>query len=577
MSVAETLVLDDAINIVVLSDMELRLSTQYVAREGDHNSAVFRIVRQPLALDQLVCRAEIETAQGKNYYLVVDGEFALTQDIAVAGPGRMQLVYSDGVEIMRKTSIAHFTVMPSINAVDPSDPDFQDGLAQLATAAFAAVTADNTGFAFFNVAGQGVGFVPWPIGSGGALDEATANTLYLRLNGANEMTGNIIMMLPGGQSRGILFDPDNNLGMMYADGTSIRFRRAQGNADLTIENADGSTGTRSPILTALMGDARYLTIGTADARYLQLAGGILTGNLFLLPNDSADTPIGITIGGRQARVRWDGALILTRGAANEPVQIENNNGTNRSDIITQLSGDARYAMLSGAQMTGPLITAPGGSVTNPGLAIGDNSTGFFRTGSTLLLSVSGQLYAQYLGSPPSMMMVVPINMATQTIQSLGDPRDGAPGAQDAVNRRTMEAAVANVPRPNSRTYLTNTVELSTTPQILIDQLYPVPNNNLRTITVTVFPSFMDGTSGAFYDLIYTCSVAPLIEARSTCYPTAGAYMASPVRFAATVTPAGNAIQVQIAVRLNAAQPNPLSIIGSGTDKRSYVTIEEQAN
>src|SRR5580698_8142361 len=44
------------------------------------------------------------------------------------------------------------------------------------------------------------------------------------------------------------------------------------------------------------------------------------------------------------------------------------------------SGD--YLLKAGGQMTGPLITRDGGSATNPGLAIGENSTGFYRTGGT---------------------------------------------------------------------------------------------------------------------------------------------------------------------------------------------------
>lgn len=554
------------ISLTIHSDMHLIIAPTEVAREGEHNSALFKIVKQPSSLDSYVCRAEIQTSEGKTYRLVIAKEFRLTNDISVVGPGRLQLVYSDGDVILRKTDIATFHVTSSVNAIDPSDPDFQDGLAQLATAAFAAVTSDNSGIAFYNVAAQPVGFVPWPIGSGGALDEATANLLYLRLNGDNEMTGNITMSLEGG-SRGILFDPLNNRGMMYADGTSIRFRRAQGNADLTLENADGSIGSRSPIVTQLMGDARYLQLLQADARYLQLIGGILTGNLQLTSSQGIDAPIGLIVGGRQAQLRWDNALILTRGQANEPVQIENNNGTNRSEIITQLTGDARYAQLTGVQMQGPFISQTGSGNTNLGVSVGDNSTGFWRTGTYLICVMGGQMVWQ--SNVTELMFGVRVNMATGQITNVGAPT--APG--DAVNRAYVDA----IPRPNARTYLTNSLDLTTTAQILSDNPFPVANNSQKTVTVTVFPSFSGGTPSAFYDLIFACSIAPLIEARTTVYPTSGAYMYAPVRFAATVTPAGGLIPVQVTVRLAAAGTGTLTITGSGADRRSYVTIEEQQN
>lgn len=86
-----------------------------------------------------------------------------------------------------------------------------------------------------------------------------------------------------------------------------------------------------------------------------------------------------------------------------------------------------YLRRDGGQMTGVLITQPGGGLTNPGLAIGDNATGFYRQGTTLLLSVGGALYAQWLGAPASLMMIVPLNLSGQQISNVGDPSAGAPG------------------------------------------------------------------------------------------------------------------------------------------------------
>lgn len=526
--------MSDTISVSVTNDMRLFLTPTEVARGGEHNSATFKIIQQPVALEPLACRAEVQTAEGSTYRLVENGEFALTNDISVTGPGSLQLVYSDGTNVTRKTSIASFTVARSLNAVNESDPTFQDGLAQLQTAAFARVVGGDTSATFYNIGGQPAGVLTYPPGQGGGIDEATADLLYLRLNGARPMQGSVPIE---GPNRGVVWGDSGIQGALYSTGSQLVLRLPLNDPPFVIEPNSGASAQRSPVLTEAVADLRYVTPAAAETTYARLAG---------------------------------------------------------------------------AQFTGPLITATGNSVTNPGIGIGDNTTGFYRAGASLLLAVSGQLYAQYLGSPPSLMMVVPINMATQQISNVGNPDAAAAGntmavprsyadarylqlvaggivqgplqvvqapqlPTDATNKGYVDDAVAAV-RSNNRTYLTNTVELlNTTTQILLDQAYPVANNNPRTITVTVFPSFQGGTPSAFYDLIYTCSVAPLIEARSTVYPTAGAYMQSPVRFAATVTPNNNAIQVQVVVRLNATATSALTIVGSGTDRRSYVTIEEQAN
>lgn len=93
-----------------------------------------------------------------------------------------------------------------------------------------------------------------------------------------------------------------------------------------------------------------------------------------------------------------------------------------------------YLPKAGGEMTGILVTTRGTSATNPGLGIGDNATGFYRAGNTLLVTVGGQMYMQWLGSPPSLMMVVPINMANQAITNLPAPDPGAAGNTMALSR-----------------------------------------------------------------------------------------------------------------------------------------------
>ena len=559
----------EVIDVTVLGDMSLHLHPADIGREGEHNSAVFHIVQQPASLDPLACRAEVTIAGKSTYRLVEDGFFNLTNDITeVKGTGQLQLVYSDGTDVIRKTTIAVFQVTSSLNAVDQSDPDFQDGLAQLQSAAFTSVVDPPPGgdvATFFNINGNPVAVLRFPVAAvGGDLTEVRARTLFLPLDGLVPMAGSVNF---AGPNRGVTWETSGIQGALYSSGTQLVMRLPIGDPPFVIESNSGNAGTRTPVVTQASGDARYAQASALDA-YLPIDGSTaMSGDLRLIAAAGIDAPIRLQVGGRQAAVRWENALILTRGQANEPVQIENNDGSSRSDILTMLTGLPR----SGGQMTGPLITQTGSSNTNLGLSVGDNSTGFWRTGTYLICVMSGQMVWQ--SNTTELMFGVRVNMATGLITNVGAPT----AAGDATNRSYVDGAVAAV-RPNSRTYLTNTVDLlNTTTQILLDQLYPVANNNPRTIVVTVFPTFEGGTPSAFYDLIYTCSVAPLIEARSTVYPTAGAYMQSPVRFAATVTPAANAIQVQIVVRLNATATGPLTIVGSSENKRSYVTIEEQAN
>lgn len=491
---------DQVISVSVLDDMRLIIEPAEVARAAEHNAATFRIVRQPASLDAYVCRAEVQTAAGTNYRLVVDGEFLLTSDVAVQGVNQLQLVYSDGADITRKTYKAPFHVSASINALDESDPEFQDGLGQITRAAFTDVRGTDTAATFYNIAGQEVAVLPYPPGQGGGIDEATGDLLYVRRDGANTME--------------------------------------------------------------------------ADLRMIPAAG--------------TDAPIEIVLGGRFATIGWDiGGTLLRRGQAGEPVSIANNDGSQRSQIVTEQSGDQRYATLaytetayariSGANFTGPIITAPGSSVTNPGLGIGDNATGFFRAGSTLLLTVGGALYAQWLGSPASLMMTVPLNMAASNgITNLADPV--AP--QDAVNRRTMDAAIAAIPGPivpASRVFIPNEITIATTPVEFFNQPFFTNDNAPRTIVVTVYPQFSGGQPSSFYDLEYSTNLSVGLIERSTVYPTAQGYMGGgqAVCFAATVTPVSSQIQVSLSVRMMAANPGPdLIQIGSRATQRSYVLIQE---
>ena len=93
-----------------------------------------------------------------------------------------------------------------------------------------------------------------------------------------------------------------------------------------------------------------------------------------------------------------------------------------------------YLPLAGGQMTGPLIARDGGSATNPGLAVGDNSTGFYRTGASLLVTtVSGQIVMQL--QPTIAAFFISINLTGKPLNSVGDPVL----PDDALNLRTGDA------------------------------------------------------------------------------------------------------------------------------------------
>ena len=93
-----------------------------------------------------------------------------------------------------------------------------------------------------------------------------------------------------------------------------------------------------------------------------------------------------------------------------------------------------YLPRVGGQMAGPLITVPGTGPTNPGIGIGDNSTGFFRSGPGLLnVSAGGVGIAQFMTQVAAFF--VPVNIGNNPINAVGDPAN----ATDALNLRTGDS------------------------------------------------------------------------------------------------------------------------------------------
>jgi hypothetical protein len=194
----------------------------------------------------------------------------------------------------------------------------------------------------------------------------------------------------------------------YVDGLAqlqaAAFAEAQvSGTTLSFSNISGNEVDR----VTLPADGGGITEPEADARYVRQSGGVMTGPINALglppPQDF-----------HLVTKEWvDGAI-----AAVPPPDM------------------SAYLERSGGAMLGPLITATGGSLTNPGLGIGDNATGFYRgTGGYLVCSVGGSMAFQINPVGPDMMMAATFNMAGGRIQNVGAATVGT----DAVSRNYADS------------------------------------------------------------------------------------------------------------------------------------------
>jgi hypothetical protein len=106
------------------------------------------------------------------------------------------------------------------------------------------------------------------------------------------------------------------------------------------------------------------------------------------------------------------------------------------DILANFQPAGNYLDKAGGQMTGPLISMTGGGPTNPGIALGDNSTGFYRSGNLLVTTVSGQIVMQI--QPTITAFFISCNFTGKPINGVGDPVL----VDDALNLRTADARYA---------------------------------------------------------------------------------------------------------------------------------------
>lgn len=96
------------------------------------------------------------------------------------------------------------------------------------------------------------------------------------------------------------------------------------------------------------------------------------------------------------------------------------------------------------QLAQILISANGGGAASVGLGIGDNTTGFYRSGGALAIAFGGEMYAQIVAN--QIMFLKDLNMATLArITNIMDPLN----AGDAVNLRHFTAnSLPDAPRDN---------------------------------------------------------------------------------------------------------------------------------
>jgi hypothetical protein len=604
------------IQLTVLADMRLVISPQEIARAGEHNSAYFNIIQQPVSLDGLPCRAEIKCADGTTFYVLVsDGAFLLTNDITIHGTGNLQLVYADGA-VSHKTQIAQYYVAQSIYAVDPSSPDFIDGLAQLQGLAFANVTYDNPSglLAFYNINMIPLGSVLIAGGTGGVPDVPDVPGAYARTR-----TG-------GGDAAWTDF-----LTLRVAGLDSPAF---QGSPTLT---PTPIAGTASPVLANTEFVARD---------FLPRSGGQLSGPLICTTGGSL-TNMGLAIGdnatgfyrsGNVLVLGISGAFILqyTVDSMMMAAQIVMGNqrittladATADQDALNRRTGDARYLQptaadqrylqLTGGTLSGTLITRPGGGANDLALAIGDPNTGFHRgaaggAGADLMFLVAGFPLMVLTGTreaiftgPVSMGLNKIFNIADATqandalnlqtgdrryLQMSGGNMAGPLGLyapptlpNDAVPKQYVDDAVAGVSAPSAfrtNAYLPNELTLTTTAQTFLDINFPMPPTGLRNILVTINPAYAstDSPGATSWQVIYATGLiayeSSVMAYKFTADPTS--MIRSIAQFTAAVDTTSGQVRVLLTARLLAAG-GPLIQVGVGgtiaPTMRTLVTVQD---
>jgi len=224
-----------------------------------------------------------------------------------------------------------------------------------------------------------------------------------------------------------------------------------------------------------------------------------------------------------------------------------------------------YLRRDGGQMTGPLITATGTGVTDPGLAIGDNATGFYRVSNVVAVVISGQMVMQWFVN--QLMFTQPINMANQKITALGTPT--AP--QDAVPKSYVDTFRApsllvdllpDVPVPGGQ-WVT-----------LYSGMYPIPRSGQSRVMVSVNVNAKDPTqAGSLIMFGARIQNGPQRQVFGYSYSTSQASGFS-VDLVANVTGNNPTITIEVASLAAGSPPVGFTVIGGVGNDRSQILIAD---
>jgi hypothetical protein len=203
------------------------------------------------------------------------------------------------------------------------------------------------------------------------------------------------------------------------NGAYARVRQA-GGADWMDFGALGVASLNNPIFVA--GSLAMPGIQFGD----QTVGLYRSGNLLVLvAGAAAAAQFSPTLSAIFSPLFLNGNQIKTVGDA-----------TAATDALNVQTADGRYLTLAGGGiLTGTLITKAGTGINDLGLGIGDNQSGFYRTGNAIHVMVAGYPLALFDGDARSLLLTGPLSMGANRVTAVANPQAGT----DALNLQSGDA------------------------------------------------------------------------------------------------------------------------------------------
>jgi hypothetical protein len=400
----------------------------------------------------------------------------------------------------------------------------------------------------------------------GGPDLPTLDARYLRLAGGT-MDGALNF---AATDQGIVWQA--GLAVAYVNANTLVFRQTAGNPGVMIEDNSGVTGSRRRILVEGEGG---ISQGDADTRYLQLAtGGLVRGDIDLYALSGPDGDIGMNLGGRGGGIHWNNGVVLRRGGGGETVWIENNDGSNLSEVLTRALGVQK----AGDIMTGPLLL-PQGSLAAPSLQFGSNATGLFSAANALIVDLAGAITWQW--TTTLAMSTVPLSMVNNRILNLPAPA----AASDAANRQYVDDAIAAATAPTAlRTLVYQPVEITISAAALtfLDVNFPMPagGSGIRNIGVSIDPIFASTDPvGTIWELTYASNLIALVSTLVAYKMTSNStgIFRTPVKLTAAVDASSGTVRVLLSISATSTG-GPLIQVGAGgtiaPNMRTLVSVQD---